>query len=87
MRKPDLPIYRLTLDRLRLEARECLFIDDVEVNCEAARELGMSAVRFSSTAQALDDMTELLRERGSAGAPDAERTESGERDSSERGGG
>ena len=42
MRKPDREIYELTLERLDgIAAAECLFIDDTEVNCEAARELGM----------------------------------------------
>ncbi len=48
MRKPDPAIYELTLDRLGgdLRADECVFVDDVEANCEAARSLGMRAVRF-----------------------------------------
>ena len=42
MRKPDPAIYELTLARLDgIEAAECLFVDDIEVNCEAARALGM----------------------------------------------
>ena len=62
MRKPEPEIYHLTLDRIRehdpaelgdLEFSECLFIDDFEVNCAAARELGINAVRFASNDQAL----------------------------------
>jgi putative hydrolase of the HAD superfamily len=65
MRKPEPEIYRLTLDRIRehdpaelgdLEFSECLFIDDFEVNCAAAQELGMNAVRFSSNEQALGEI-------------------------------
>ena len=48
-RKPDREIYDLTLERMGVEAGECLFIDDTDVNCEAARELGMSAVHYSTT--------------------------------------
>ena len=43
MRKPDPEIYRLTVERLGgVEPRECLFVDDNELNIEAARELGMT---------------------------------------------
>ena len=37
MRKPDPAIYELTLDRLGLPAEACVFVDDIEVNCDAAR--------------------------------------------------
>ena len=41
MRKPDPEIYELTLERLGgPSAGECVFLDDIEVNCEAAREPG-----------------------------------------------
>ncbi len=49
MRKPDPRIYELTLERLGCQAADCVFLDDLEVNCEAARELGMAAVRFEDT--------------------------------------
>lgn len=70
MRKPEPEIYRLTLERLRehdpnglgdLEFSECLFIDDFEVNCAAARELGIHAVRFSENEQALGEIRAALR--------------------------
>jgi putative hydrolase of the HAD superfamily len=50
MRKPDPRIYELTVKRLDagLTPAECLFVDDLEVNCEAARRLGMTAVRYRS---------------------------------------
>lgn len=44
--KPDAAIYRLLLTRYGLEAARCLFIDDVQHNVDAAREIGMQAVRF-----------------------------------------
>ncbi|HYH60604.1 MAG TPA: HAD family phosphatase [Solirubrobacterales bacterium] len=69
MRKPEPEIYSLTLERLRqhdpsglgnLEFSECLFIDDFEVNCAAASELGMSAVHFVSNDQALPEIRAAL---------------------------
>jgi putative hydrolase of the HAD superfamily len=60
MRKPDPEIYELTLERLDLPAAACLFLDDTEVNCDAARALGMAAVHFRDTEQALAEMSAAL---------------------------
>jgi putative hydrolase of the HAD superfamily len=68
MRKPDPAIYELTVKRLA-ETRpdganpspaECLFVDDNELNCEAARSLGMSAVHFRSNEQAIPEIEAAL---------------------------
>lgn len=58
MRKPDPRIYELTLERLGggVRAEECVFIDDLEVNCDAARALGMTAVRFRDAEQAIAEV-------------------------------
>jgi putative hydrolase of the HAD superfamily len=61
LRKPDPAIYELTLERLDgVPAQECLFIDDVDVNCAAARELGMSAVHYQHNDQAIPEIREAL---------------------------
>ena len=62
MRKPDPGIYELTLERLGggLHAEQCVFVDDLEVNCEAARALGMRPVHFRDTDQAIAELEELL---------------------------
>jgi epoxide hydrolase-like predicted phosphatase len=62
MRKPEPPIYELTVERLGggLRLDECLFVDDIELNCEAARELGMTAVRFESSEQAIPELESAL---------------------------
>ena len=62
MRKPDPPIYELTIERLGdgIEAGDCLFVDDVEVNVEAARELGMRAVHFRDNEQAVAEVEAAL---------------------------
>jgi len=56
MRKPDPAIYRLTLERLGLAPEACVFVDDTDVNVTAARELGMRAVQFRSTDQAIAEI-------------------------------
>lgn len=61
MRKPDPAIYELTLRRMGgLTAEDCLFVDDLEHNIEAARELGFSAVCFEDTDQAIAEMEAVL---------------------------
>ncbi len=61
MRKPERGIYELTLERLGgVPASECLFVDDMELNCEAARELGMTAVQFHDSEQARREVEAVL---------------------------
>ena len=60
VRKPDPEIYELTLERIGLTAPECVFVDDTDVNCEAAEALGMTAVRFDSTAQTIAEVDAAL---------------------------
>ena len=61
MRKPDREIYDLTLERMGgLAPAECLFIDDTDVNCDTARELGMSAVHYRDNDQAIKEIREAL---------------------------
>lgn len=55
-RKPEPRIYEIVLERLGIAAERCLFVDDVEVNCEAARELGMTAVHFRDNEQAISEI-------------------------------
>ena len=60
-RKPDPEIYGLMLARLDdVPAEQCLFIDDVDVNCAAARELGMSAVHYQHNEQAIPEIRDAL---------------------------
>jgi putative hydrolase of the HAD superfamily len=57
MRKPDREIYELTLERLGdVDPTECLFVDDVDVNCETAQSLGMRAVHYLSADQAIAEI-------------------------------
>jgi putative hydrolase of the HAD superfamily len=60
MRKPEPAIYRLTCERLGVEASECLFVDDIGVNCEAARAAGMTPVHFRDDEQAIRDIGAAL---------------------------
>ena len=63
MRKPDPEIYELTLGRLRerdgladLDAAECVFVDDIEVNVEAARDAGHERRPLPANDQAIPEL-------------------------------
>ena len=60
LRKPDPAIYALTLERLGLTAPECVFIDDTQINVDAAAELGFAAIRFESNQQVIADVEGAL---------------------------
>ena len=44
IRKPDPEIYLRTAERLLVEPKACVFLDDSAVNCEAAAAVGMKTV-------------------------------------------
>ena len=48
VRKPDKRIYEIVLDSFKLNSSEAVFIDDKKKNVEAARQLGMHAIQFTS---------------------------------------
>jgi putative hydrolase of the HAD superfamily len=62
MRKPEQEIFELTLSRLGggVSFADCVFVDDVEVNCAAARSLGMTAVQYVDAEQAIAEMEAAL---------------------------
>ena len=60
MRKPERGIYELTLDRLGLEAADCVFLDDLQHNVDAADELGMRGILYRSAEQAIEEIEAAL---------------------------
>jgi epoxide hydrolase-like predicted phosphatase len=59
-RKPERRIYELTLERLGVGAESALLIDDLELNCDAARQLGIEAIWFRSNEQAIAEIEARL---------------------------
>jgi putative hydrolase of the HAD superfamily len=59
-RKPEPEIYAITLERLGLPAEACAFVDDVELNVDAARAAGMHGIVFRDTAQAIAELDAVL---------------------------
>ena len=61
-RKPEPEIYAIVLSRLGdVDPARCVLVDDLDVNCVAARGLGWSAVQFVSTEQAVAEVEALLQ--------------------------
>jgi putative hydrolase of the HAD superfamily len=56
VRKPDPRIYLMMCDLLAVRPEACVYLDDLGVNCKPAAGLGMTAIKVTSEAQALDDL-------------------------------
>ena len=54
--KPDPKIYLHTLERLQTSPEETLFIDDKQVNIDAALALGLKAFQFTTVGQLRSDL-------------------------------
>jgi HAD superfamily hydrolase (TIGR01509 family) len=59
--KPDSRIFHLVVDKLEVQPDEAVFVDDMLVNVEAARQQGMPAIQFLDTSQTLAELQTLLR--------------------------
>ena len=57
--KPDPAIYRRLLERYGLKAQECVFVDDLEINVEAARAEGFYGIVFETREQAQRELAGL----------------------------
>ncbi|WP_350278390.1 HAD family phosphatase [Kribbella sp. HUAS MG21] len=59
LRKPDAEIFRLAASRLGLEPAECVFVDDLQLNVDGARAVGMTAIlhtEYDETRRALETL-------------------------------
>lgn len=59
--KPDPNIYKLLLDRYHLNACECVFLDDLKRNTDAANGLGIQTIHFISKEDADKQLKKLLQ--------------------------
>ena len=57
--KPDAAIFEHTLRKCGLEASRAAFIDDLAPNVEAARRLGLQAIRYENADQVRAELTKL----------------------------
>lgn len=59
LRKPAPAAYQHAIERLGVPAARCVFVDDREDNCRAARTQGMHAIRFTDAAALRTALAEL----------------------------
>jgi putative hydrolase of the HAD superfamily len=60
IRKPDPRIYQMMCDALNVDPARCVYLDDLGINCKPAAALGMAAIKVSSGAQALADLSAII---------------------------
>jgi 2-haloacid dehalogenase len=60
LKKPELKIFRLMLEKYQLAAGKTVYLDDVKANIVAANEVGLRTIHFQSAAQ----LRETLRAWG-----------------------
>lgn len=60
--KPDAEAYQIAADRLGIAPENCLFTDDRPEYCEAARQVGMQAIEYTSFTQFWSELTEVIGE-------------------------
>lgn len=67
VRKPDPKIYQMMCEAMGVAPSECIYLDDLGINCKPASMLGMHAIKVTSGEQALADLGTVL---GMEFAPD-----------------
>lgn len=71
LRKPDPAIFLLTCERLGVAPQDCLFVDDLRCNVDAATELGMTTIQCNDPVAIADEVVELLLGRPAAAEPES----------------
>jgi putative hydrolase of the HAD superfamily len=60
VRKPDPRIYAMMCEALAVVPSQCIYLDDLGINCKPAAFMGMAAIKVTSGDQALQDLGALL---------------------------
>lgn len=60
VRKPDPRIYAMMCEALAVEPSQCVYLDDLGINCKPAAAMGMAAIKVTNGEQALNDLGALL---------------------------
>lgn len=60
VRKPDPRIYAMMCEALSVAPKECVYLDDLGINCKPAAAMGMTAIKVTGEAQALADLGAVL---------------------------
>jgi epoxide hydrolase-like predicted phosphatase len=58
--KPDSKIFQIALEKLNVNAKESIFLDDFNENVQAANAFGMTAIHFDHPDRALHKLKQIL---------------------------
>lgn len=61
IRKPDPSIYLSTCERIGVNPKNAVFLDDLGINLKPARALGMRTIKVVSEHQAIDDLAAMTQ--------------------------
>jgi putative hydrolase of the HAD superfamily len=56
LRKPDPRIYQMMVEKLDVDPKACVYLDDLGVNLKPAREIGMTTIKVLNAAQAIAEL-------------------------------
>ena len=56
LRKPDPRIYEMMVQALKVDPKNCLYLDDLGINLKPARAMGMITIKVTSGPQALAEL-------------------------------
>ncbi len=60
LRKPDPRIYQMMCEALDVSPAQCVYLDDLGINCKPAAAMGMAAIKVTSESQAIIELQHLL---------------------------
>jgi putative hydrolase of the HAD superfamily len=60
LRKPHPEIFHMAVERIGLPADECLFVDDLRHNIEAAEAIGLRGVLHEKATETIEELEKLL---------------------------
>jgi 2-haloacid dehalogenase len=66
VKKPDLALYRILLERYGLRGEECIFIDDNPRNAIGGESLGIRGLVFHDAEQVREELDNMLGDSGSS---------------------
>jgi len=56
LRKPDPRIYQLMVETLKVDPKNCVYLDDLGVNLKPARDMGMTTIKVVNAPQAIAEL-------------------------------
>jgi putative hydrolase of the HAD superfamily len=56
LRKPDPRIYQIMVEKLGVDPKRCVYLDDLGVNLKPARDMGMTTIKVVNAPQAIAEL-------------------------------